>query len=237
MAGTTGPRPAGTRKRENPFLSLTLNIVIPVIVLMRFSGDDRLGPVVGLVVALAFPVSYGLYDLGRRRNYNVVSALGFISILLTGGIGLLKLDPQWIAVKEAGIPLLIGLVVLGSLKTRFPVVKTLLSKVIDTDTIHEALVRNGALAAYERRLVGATYIIAFSFFLSAALNYALARIIVVSQPGTAAFNEELGRMTALSFPVIALPSMTLFAVAILFLAIGIRKQTGLELQGILKLDR
>ena len=236
MTKDTEPRRAGTRKRENPLLSLTLNIVIPVIVLMRFSGDDRLGPVVGLVVALAFPVSYGLYDLGRRRNYNVVSALGFISILLTGGIGLLKLDPRWIAVKEAGIPLLIGLAVVGSLKTRFPVVKTLFNKIVDADTIHEALVRNGALAAYERRLIGATYIIAFSMFLSAALNYALARIIVVSQPGTAAFNEELGRMTALSFPVIALPSMALFAVAILFLVTGIKRQTGLELQSIFKTD-
>ena len=115
-------------------------------------------------------------------------------------------------------------------------VKTLLSKIVDADTIHEALVRNGALAAYERRLVGTTYIIAFSMFFSAVLNYVLARIIVVSQPGTAAFNEELGRMTALSFPVIALPSMALLAVAILFLVTGIRKQTGLELQSILKTD-
>jgi hypothetical protein len=224
------------KKRENPFLSLSLNILIPVIVLMKFSGEDRLGPVVGLVVALAFPITYGLYDFGRRRNYNVVSALGFISILMTGGIGLLKLDPRWIAVKEAGIPLLMGLAVVGSLKTRFPLVKMLFSKIIDAETVHEALVRKGTLADYQRRLVRATYIIASSFLLSAALNYALARIIVVSQPGTTAFNEELGKMTALSFPIIAVPSITLLAVAILFLASGIRKQTGLELKSIFRTD-
>ena len=40
--------------------------------------------------------------------------------------------------------------------------------------------------------------IASSFFLSAVLNYSLAKILVKSQPGTEAFNAELGRMTALS---------------------------------------
>ena len=234
MASSPYSGQADGKKRENPFLSLSLNILIPVIVLMKFSGEDRLGPVVGLVVALAFPITYGLYDFGRRRNYNVVSALGFISILMTGGIGLLKLDPRWIAVKEAGIPLLMGLAVVGSLKTRFPLVKMLFSKIIDAETVHEALVRKGTLADYQRRLVRATYIIASSFLLSAALNYALARIIVVSQPGTTAFNEELGKMTALSFPIIAVPSITLLAVAILFLASGIRKQTGLELKSIFR---
>jgi hypothetical protein len=35
--------------------------------------------------------------------------LGFVSVLLTGGIGLLQLDPKWIAVKEAAVPAVIGL--------------------------------------------------------------------------------------------------------------------------------
>jgi len=113
-------------KRENPLLSIGLNVVVPVIVLMRFSGDDRLGPIYGLLVALAFPVTYGLYDFIRRRNLNFISALGFIGILLTGGVGLLKLDVQWIAIKEAGVPLIIGVALVGSLKTRFQLVRKLL---------------------------------------------------------------------------------------------------------------
>ncbi len=35
--------------------------------------------------------------------------LGLISVLLTGGIGLLELDPQWLAIKEAAIPGIIGI--------------------------------------------------------------------------------------------------------------------------------
>ena len=50
-------------KKENPLLSLLLNVVAPVAVLTLLSGEDRLGPAGGLVVALAFPLGYGAYDL------------------------------------------------------------------------------------------------------------------------------------------------------------------------------
>ena len=158
---------------ESPLLSLGLNILIPVIILMRFSAEDRLGPVYGLLVALAFPVIYGLYDFTRRRNFNLFSALGFVGILLTGGVGLLKLDVQWIAIKEASIPLIVGIVVLGSLKTRFPLVRKLLGKMIKLDLVDAALREKGTAELFERQLVRATYIVGASFFLSALLNYVL----------------------------------------------------------------
>ena len=89
-------------RRENPLLNIGLNIALPAIVLMQFSREDRLGPVYGLLLALAFPVGYGLYDFAARRGFNFYSALGFVSVLLTGGIGLLKLPVEWLAIKGGG---------------------------------------------------------------------------------------------------------------------------------------
>ena len=163
----TGAKKEAGESAENPLLSLGLNILIPVIILMRFSAEDRLGPVYGLLVALAFPVTYGLYDFTRRRNFNLFSALGFVGILLTGVVGLLKLDVQWIAIKEAGIPLILGIVVVGSLKTRFPLVRKLLGKMIKLDRVDAALREKGTAEVFERQLVRATYIVGASFFLSA----------------------------------------------------------------------
>jgi hypothetical protein len=54
-------------KRENPFINIICNIVIPTVVLMKFSTDEWLGPLRGLIVALIFPVSYGVYDLITRK--------------------------------------------------------------------------------------------------------------------------------------------------------------------------
>ena len=230
---TSAEKEAG-EGHENPLLSLGLNILIPVVILMRFSGDDWLGPAYGLLVALAFPATYGLFDFIKRRNVNLFSAVGFVGILLTGGVGLLKLDVRWIAIKEAGIPLIFGIAVVGSVKTRFPLVRKLLGKIIKLDLVDAALRERGTAQAFERRLVGATYIVGVSLFLSALLNYVLARIIVVSPAGTTAFNEELGRMTALSFPVIAVPSIIVLGIAVTYLLSGIAKLTDLDVQSLLR---
>ena len=219
-------------RRENPLLSLLLNIVVPVVILTRFSGDDWLGPVNGLLVALAFPLAYGLFDFYQRRTFNFLPVIGVVGILLTGGIGLLKLDPKWIAVKEAAVPLVIGLVVLGSLRTRFSLLAMLLNQVIDSAAVNAALDARGTRPAYEKRLVNGTMIVAASFFLSAFLNYVLARLVVVSSPGTTAFNEELGKMTALSFPVISVPAIIILTIAIFYTVFGIRRLTGMELERI-----
>ena len=186
-------------RRENPLVSLAVNIVIPVIILVRFSGEDQLGPVNGLLVALAFPVGYGLYDFIVRRGFNPYSMLGFASVLLTGGIGLLKLPVEWLAIKEAAIPFIICVAVVVSMRTPYPLVKTIMHKVINVERVYEALERRQSVEAYERRVATATYMIAFGLLVSTVLNYVLARVVVVSEPGTTAFNEELGRMTALSF--------------------------------------
>ena len=230
---------AGRRKtrRENPLLSLALNIVIPVIVLVRFSGDGWLGPVGGLLVALAFPVGYGLYDFIMRREFNLYSILGFGGVLMLGVIGLFRLPVEWVAIKEAAIPFITGAAVVISMRTRYHIVKTILHKVIDIDAVYDALKRKGSVDAYERRVDVATYVVAFGLLVSTILNYVLARVVVVSETGTTAFNEELGRMTALSFPVIAVPSITILGIALYYLVSGITKETGLEFSDIFKTER
>jgi hypothetical protein len=225
---------APRERRENLLLNVGLNIVIPVLILMLLSREDRLGPVYALLLALAFPVGYGLYEFAARRGFNFYSALGFVSVLLTGGIGLLKLPVEWLAIKEAGIPLIVCIIVLASLKTRYPLVKTLVHKVIEVDRVYNALRLRGRVRAYERRLVVTTYIVAFGLLVSSVLNYVLARIVVVSEPGTPAFNEELGRMTALSFVVITIPSIVIIVIAIYYLISGIPRETGLGFQDIIK---
>lgn len=224
------------QRRESVLLSLGINIAIPAVILMKFSGENALGPVWGLVVALMFPLGYGIVDFARRREWNIVSVLGFLSVLLTGGIGLLQLDPKWIAVKEAAVPAVIGIAVVLSLRTRYPIVRTFLynDKVIRVGEVDEALQRHGNQAAFERTLVNASWMLAASFFVSAVLNFVLAKIIVKSPPGTTAFNEELGRMTALSYPVIVVPSMIIMVAAFWYLFSRIRRLTDMDLEQILK---
>lgn len=221
-------------KQENIFLNIALNIIIPTVILTKFSGEDHLGVQNGIIVALAFPILYGIYDLITAGRFNLFSVLGVVSILLTGTISLLKLDAQYIAIKEAAIPAIFGLVALGSLYTRFPLVKTLLynDKIIQVNKVDEALQQHQNKPEFEKALKFANYLVAGSFFLSSALNYGLAKYILVSPPGTEAFNAELGKMTALSFPVIMVPSMIVLISAMFFLFRSITRLTGLSLEEI-----
>jgi hypothetical protein len=66
------------------------------------------------------------------------------------------------------------------------------------------------------------------------MNYALATWIVTSPAGSAAFNEELGRLTLLSYPMIALPSMLIMMAALYYLARMIHVLAGLKLAEALK---
>lgn len=230
---------AKPQKQESLLLNLAFNIVIPTLILTRMSSDERLGTTLALVIALAFPLLYGGAYLIRRGRINFFSALGFVSVLLTGAIGLLALSPQLVAVKEAAIPAIFGLATLISLKTRWPVVRTLIynDKVMDIEKVSMALIRNGTQSQFERHLRAVSWLIAASFFLSAVLNYILASMVVQSDPGTVAFNTELGRMTALSFPVIAVPATLVMIGAMLYLFRGIRQLTGLNLDDILHLPQ
>lgn len=225
-------------KKENFFLNLALNIIIPTIILTKFSSEKYLGPQLGVLVALAFPIAYGVADFFRARKVNFFSALGVLSVLLTGGISILELDPKYIAIKEAAIPAIFGLVVLVSLRTRYPLVRTFLfnDKIMQVDKVTNALNSSNNTQKFEQVLKNASLLIACSFFLSSFLNYTLAKIVVKSQPGTEAFAAELGKMTALSYPVIMAPTMAVFIFALFYMFRRIMSLTGLGFEEIMNVE-
>ena len=218
-------------KKPNPLLEIGITILLPAVVLMQLSAPERLGSVGALLLALAFPIGWGVWDGIQRRKLNWLSVLGVVSTLLTGGIGLLKLDPQWLAVKEAAVPGLIGLAVVASTWTRSPLIRLLVfnANLFDVARVEKALAARSNQAAFEARLRQGTWLLAGTFFFSAVANYMLARWVVNSPAGTEAFNQELGRLTLLSYPIIAIPSMIMMMGLMFWLAHGAKRLTGLDL--------
>ena len=94
-------------KPENPWLNLGFNIILPSFLLIKggklfeslgITGENVDAQV--FVFALAFPIAYGIWDLASRRKFNIFSVIGVLSVILTGGIGLMKMSREWIIVKE-----------------------------------------------------------------------------------------------------------------------------------------
>jgi hypothetical protein len=234
-AGSVAPEtiPAATSPRprpENLLVNLVCNVAIPTAVLSWLSGPRYLGPKAGLVVALAFPVGYGLYDFIVRRRWNFISIIGFVSVLVSGGFGLLKVSGFWFAVKDAAIPGFIGLAVLASMRAKTPLLTELLynPQVIDVGKVDAMLAARGNGAAFAALLRRSTGWLSLSFFASGALNYALARHLLTGPPGTEEFNGQLAKMHVLSWPVIVVPSMVMMMAIFWRLLQGIKTLTGLE---------
>lgn len=218
--------------KPRPMVDLIVSVILPSFILMKLSGDENLGVTGGLMVALAFPLGWGAFELIKYKKFNFIALLGLVSVMLTGSIGLFELDNKWLAIKEASIPAIIGIAVLVSTFTPYPLVRALLfnASVMNVDMIQKKLEENNSVAIFEKKLMNATYFVAGSFAFSAVMNYVLAKWIVTSAPGTAAFNEELGQMTLYSYPVIAIPSMIMLMSIFYYLWRSIHKATGLSLE-------
>lgn len=233
-------------KAENFWLNIGFNIVAPCLLLIKGRAiAERLLPdfaawqhadIAIFSAAILFPLCYGVWDFFRRRTCNFFSAVGFISVLLTGGVGLLSLSREWIIFKEGAVPLVLGIAVLCTAYTRRPLAKifVLNDSVFDVQKLEAAVEARGAKAAFDRKMKTLTYLVASSFLLSSVLNFALASIIFKDPAGTPEFNSQLGTMTALSFPVIVLPTMVVLVAAFVYFFRAMNSLTGLKLEDILR---
>jgi hypothetical protein len=220
---------------QNPLWNLAVNVILPSIILTKLSDPARLGPTMAFWAALAFPLSAGIAELLKSRKISFFSGFGLLNVLLTGGLGFLTADGFWFAVKEAAVPSALGIAVLASAKIKMPLIQSLLlnENLINVALIRERLNQNGRQSEYDKLVYRSTILFSFSFFLSAVLNFGLARYILKSPTGTPEFNAELGRMTALSFPVIAVPVLIFTGLIFWYMFTGISKITNLSRQEIM----
>ena len=104
---------------------------------------------------------------------------------------------------------------------------------INIAKINQQLEIHKQIATFESRLLIATYMLSATFFFSSVMNFILAKWIVTSPTGSAEFNEQLGQMTLLSYPMIAIPSMLMMMVIFYYLWRTINGLTGLRLEEII----
>ncbi|MES3036506.1 MAG: VC0807 family protein [Bdellovibrionota bacterium] len=204
-------------------LNLACNIAIPVFILNKFSSSW--GAITALLVSLAFPLGFGLWELYRTRKFNFISIFGMANILLTGGLALLNISGPWFAVKEAAVPLLIGIFVLASEWVAQPMIRLffLNPQVVKVEVLIKNLAERKNEAEFERSLRYFNRWLALSFFFSACLNFGLAIYIftpITEEVGSDAqkqiLNGQIASMTQWSWPIIAIPSMIFLAVLLYF---------------------
>lgn len=228
-----------TTQQQQPFSNLIFNILLPVVILNKGSQWFPFSETVLLLVALSFPVTYGLYEWFQYKTKNWLSVFGTLNVLFTGGLALLKVEGIWFAVKEAAFPALIGVFVWASSLTKKPFFKYLIQS---SGAFNWPLITSHLRPEQQNMLTGLfkkyTQMFSLSFFLSAVLNFFLA-LYIFSQESPAGvpvaedLNQKIADITWLGFVVIGLP-MTVIAVTIFWFFIKkLSHITGLSTEQIL----
>ena len=239
MSTEAPPAPKPKPKQENPLLNILLNVLLPVTVLSMCSKEGNwysLGPRWALVVAVLLPVGYFIYDYKERRKANAFSIIGFVSVLVTGVLGLFNLPAHWFGIKEASVPLILAFLIWWTGRGEKPLVRTLLLNpdVVDVAKVESAIAEHNAREEFDRLIKTSTLLLVASMLLSAGLNYYLAIYFLTGlEPGSVAYTEAIGRQHGWSWLVIGVPSMAMMIYAMMRLFKGVKRLTGLDTEQIM----
>lgn len=225
------------------FLDLAFNLVIPVMILQKLSsrfGDS--GPLYALIIALAFPLSFGFYDLYVKKKRNVISLLGFINILFTGGFALLGLTRNWYIAKELLLPSLIGSYVWFTTFQAAPLIERVFfnESVFNINAIKNSVQNLGRQTELQKLMLRSTQIFAGTFLLSAFGNFFIALEIFTDIPyiwtsteRAAIRNYEIAEMKKWHYIVLLIPSLLMTMILLWHLVSGLMKITGLKMEEVM----
>ena len=257
MAPDTSAMPDPKPKQEHPLANILINVLIPVMVLSYLSKDPEiqaklgkeakpwhLGPLWAMIIALIPPLAYGVWHFVKTKHGNVFSALGFVSVLLTGGLTLYLWNADGsvkpnagllFGIKEASIPLVLAFAIMASHKSASPLIRVFLynDSIFDIPRIERRVAERGAEAGYSHLMLEATRFFAGSFVLSAAMNVGLALWFFRGFDARAVdalekYNGIIAKLTGWSFAVIGLPVLAILFLILTRLLKGLRALTGLD---------
>jgi len=229
-----------SQKQENGLLNILVNIIIPVLILDKLGS--KIGSLPALLLALSFPIIYGIYDIIKFKKFNFISLLGLLNISITGSLALLNLGGIWFSIKEAAFPALIGLAIFFSAFTRKPFIETLFlnPQLINLNLVQEKLTLLNTQLPFQKHLKTCTLLFSLSFAFSAIGNFIIAvRIFIpIDQTLTAEaqnliLNEQIAEMTAKGAAILILPSMIFSGLVLWYLIAGIKKLTQLNIEQII----
>ncbi|MEO7908479.1 MAG: VC0807 family protein [Roseiflexaceae bacterium] len=197
-------------------IDIVMGAVIPIIILERFSGPDRLGAVTAYVLAAFVPLAWVVIDLffvTKKFNF-ITSYVGFSSIV-SGILAFWFVDGVLYAIKDTVGLLLRVLLFGGSVLIARPILKYFFIQALNPDTPAKAtalahLFNNRSVA---RSFVWATWLVVIETALAAAFNFYLNLRFVLAAFGTELFNQQVAYVNAITRVVLTLPSVVIFSAA------------------------
>lgn len=226
-------------KKENPIYNIIFNIILPVVILNKGHSlfPSERATMYALALALAFPIGYGLKDYFQRKQMNILSVIGVVSVALTGGLALWQFKGIYFAIKEAAIPLFIAIITIASIPYKKPLVSLFLFELsfFKKDLIYKKLQEHNKEKDFKLLMNKTTVWLAGSFVLSAVLNFIIAIIVfkeinplLAEANKKQILNEQIADMTWMGYVFIAFPLSFITMFILWYIVKSLKKMTGLS---------
>ncbi len=186
-------------------IQLLVGFIVPTIILLTMSGNDRLGPLGAMLLALVFPVALELYGLTRRRKPSLMSIAAIIGILLIGLISVLGLSKDWLALRRSALYTVGAIVLFVIVRFKPTLIEKGLDRVLEMEGIRTASRKNKTEAQLMRYTVKAGYVFALILLIIAAASYILTILFITAPTGSSEFNAQYAELRILSIFVITAP--------------------------------
>ncbi len=201
--------------RRNPILSLFLSVILPSIILQK--GAPYLGgPTHALWIALMFPLADGAIERVREKKLSLIAGLGICNVLLSGFFAVAQITGHWFALKEAVLPVILGLLAYFTAHTEKNILTAMLlnPSVFNFNKLNEALAQQNRSAEFAVLLTKSNRYFAGSFFVSGFVNWLMGFFIftpidsaLTSEARSEMLNSQLGTMTQWSIVGLMIPLM------------------------------
>ncbi len=218
---------SNTTSESASLTNIVVNVLIPVLALNVLSKDEggflHFGPMNGMIIAVAFPLVYGVWDLLATKKVNTFSVLGLVSVLLTGGLTLYLWNedgsvkenaPLVFSTKEALVPLILGSVIIIGGTGKDSLFRLFLynDAIFNIPSIEEKVEADKLAEGYSKVLSFGAFLFASSFLVSALLNFILSFYFLIQVDyslvsAKVEYNDAIGKITGYGYLLIGLPLM------------------------------
>ncbi len=234
---------------QKSLLNVALSILAPVLILEKCSLEGpsfwQIGTTPALIIALALPITYGIYNFATTRKADALNILGLAGVIFTAVVTLYATTgendsirpntPWWYAAKEAFIPMILAVAMLVTARGKGALLRVFLytDSIFHVERIEAECHAKNLLKEYNFTLWNASCFVAASLVFSSAANFFLSLYFllpVLDYPAAEQglqYNYALGSITWWGYLIIGIALMMTLAAVLVYLLKSLSRLTGM----------
>ena len=180
---------------------------------------------------MLFPVGFGVWCWRKKLGWNVFSTIGLVTILLSGGLGLLNLNAFWFSVKDVAMSVAIGAAFPLSHYWGRPLINAMFLQphLMQMARLEAALEVGERRREFNREMFKGSWMIGLGMVGSAVVNFYLDMYLLRGkEPGSVAFVKGISTINWVSTIVLGVPLMVVMLAVFVWLLRRMQQITGLR---------